>query len=138
MRREMRRFLLHSYTRTPRLITADTGTGDPTTDPGVDEWNQPVYSFGPPVSGIPCFYELREIPVITPQGLTTLNLPRLILAIGDPLKKGDHVSNIITSDKTVILVGPVAVEDVRPQDPNVGGPVLIEAVLREVQFLPSS
>lgn len=144
MRREMRRFLLHTYTRTPRIVIEDTGTGDPATDPGVNDWNQPVYDFGEPISGLPCFYEIREVPVITPQGLMTLNMPRLVLAFNDPLREGDHVSSIMTEPDprtgipTVLVAGPVIVESVRPQDPNLGGPVLIEATLREIQFLPSS
>lgn len=136
MRAEMRRFLLHSYTRERRLTLVDDGTGPD--NPGTDSWNQPRYTFAPPEMGIPCYYEIREVPVITPQGLTTLNLPRLILAIDDTLTEGDHVRNIITADGTTILRGPVVVETLQAQDPNMGGPVLLEATLREVQFEPSS
>lgn len=128
MRREMRRFLLHQYTRSARQPTADS----------LDSWGQQTYTFADPVAGLPCFYEIREIPVVTPEGVTTLNLPRLILAYDDPTQEGDIVSNIITGDNSVIFPGPAVIERIQLRDPNMGGGVFAECTLRLVQFIPTS
>lgn len=146
MRREVRRFLLHTYTRTSRLVVLNTPNA-----PGqaLDAWGQQTYQFvttelpGVDVDAqleflIPCFYALQEISFPTPDGLTTLNRPMLTLGFDDPLKVGDHVSNIQTADGTVLVVGPLLVESLQIRDPNIGGPVLIEAHLRDVQFVPTS
>lgn len=133
MRREVRRFLLHTYTRTSRLVTP-TGSAVGT----LDSWGQQSYQFGTPVTGIPCFYAVKEIPFPTAEGLTTLNIPVLTLGFDDPIMVGDHVSNIQTQDGTVLVVGPVVVESLQPRDPNMGGPILLEAHLRDVEFVPTS
>lgn len=127
MRRQTRKFLLHTYTRQTRL---------PADNP--DSWNLPGYQFSNTVSGIPCFYAVKEVPIVTPEGLTTLNLPVLTLGYDDTTQVGDLVTNILTTDGTVLLSGPVLVESLQPRDPNMGGPVLIEAHLRDVEFVPSS
>jgi hypothetical protein len=138
MRSEMRRFLLHSYTRISRITLPDAGTGPGANNAGVDEWNQPTVSFAPPVSGLPCFYEINRGPLVTPRGLLGMNVPRLFVSIDDTLKEGDHVTNVTTSDGSILLIGPVIVESIQRQDPNVGGPVIIEATLREAQIIQSS
>jgi hypothetical protein len=127
MRRETRRFLLHTYTREARL-GADS----------MNEWGQQTYNFATPVAGIPCFYAVSEVPVVTPQGLIRFNLPTMTLAFDDPVEVGDRVTNIITADGTVLVIGPVVIESLQPQDPNVGGPVLIQAKLREVNYVATT
>lgn len=144
MRREVRRFLQHTYTRTSRLPVTNASSA-----PVLDAWGQQTYQFivtqGPGLevdaqqeTGIPCFYTLQEVAFPTPDGLTTLNRPILTLGFDDPTQVGDHVSNIQTSDGAILVVGPVVVESLQLRDPNVGGPVLIEAHLRDVQFVPTS
>ncbi len=145
MRREVRRFLLHTYTKTSRIVTLNT-QAVPTA--ALDSWGQQTYTFGTPTTGtsvngtvvnnIPCFYAIKEIPFPTADGLTTLNIPILTLGFDDPIKVGDHVSNIQTADGTVLIAGPVLVESLQARDPNLGGPVLIEAHLRQVEFVPSN
>lgn len=139
MRREIRRFLLHTYTRTSRLVVpigSTTGT--------LDAWGQQTYQFGTSqLNGttdtfVPCFYAVKEVPIPTAEGLTTLNIPVLTLGFDDPIAVGDHVSNIQTADGTVLIVGPVVVESLQPRDPNMGGPILIEAHLRQAEFIPNS
>jgi hypothetical protein len=127
MRRETRRFLLHSYTRVARLSAG-----------ALDSWGQATYNFAGPVNNIPCFYAVKEVPIVTPEGLTTLNLPVLTLGFDDPAQVGDLVQNIQTTDGVLLVLGPVLIESLQPRDPNVGGPVLIEAHLREVEFVPTS
>ncbi len=140
MRQETARFLLHTYTRISRIPPAIT---DPPTPLSEDDWGLPVYALGKPgtpnvQNNIPCFYGIKETAVITPEGLITLNLPILTCAYTDIIKKGDRVSNIQTLDGTMLVAGPVLVESVERQDPNIGGPVLIECQLREIVTLPSS
>jgi hypothetical protein len=128
MRRQVRKFLMHSYTRESRTSVGST----------TDDWGQQSYTFGAKITGIPCFYAVREIPIPTPEGMTTLNLPILTCGFDDPIQVGDLVSNIQTADGSFILTGPVVVESLQPRDPNMGGPVLIEAHLRDVEFVPTS
>lgn len=127
MRREARRFLLHTYTREARL-SADA----------LDAWGQATYNFGLPINNIPCFYAVKEVPIVTPEGLTTLNLPVLTLGFDDPAQVGDLVSNIQTEDGVLLVAGPSVIESLQPRDPNVGGPVMIEAHIRDMQFVPTS
>jgi len=127
MRREARRFLLHTYSRTPRT-SADS----------LDSWGQAEYEFDKIINNIPCFYAVKEVPIPTTEGLTTLNLPMLTLGFDDPAQVGDVVSNIMTADGTILIAGPVIIESLQPRDPNMGGPILIEAHLRDMDYVPTS
>src|SRR6516162_9170914 len=112
IRRETRKFLLHQYTRTKRLPTLQQ-----------DDWGEASFNFGSPVAGIPCFYQVNEVAIARPDGLTTLNRPELTLGFDDPIQIGDLVSNIVTQDGLMLVVGPLLVESLQPGDPNQGGPV---------------
>lgn len=139
----MSRFLLHTYTRRIRTAITDTGTGDPATDPGVDDWNQPKYTWSAAEPGIPCFYEIKGRIVVTPQGLMTINQPRVIVASDDPLAEGDLVSNIRIRNINrtvgpVIFPGNYVVEDIWPQDPTENGSLFNEAYLRQPEIVPTT
>lgn len=140
MRREVARFLLHTYTRTSRIVVKNDVFHP---DVELDSWGQQTYAFGTKdipgtkVDGIACFYGVMEAPYPSTQGLTTLNRPVLTLNFDDPLVVGDHVSNIRTADGTLLLEGPVSVESLQPRDPNLGGPLLVQAILRDVQMIPN-
>lgn len=127
MRREMSRFLLHTYTRTPRL---SVGT--------IDSWGQPLMVAGTPVTDVPCFFEIRERFIIQPGGGMVVSEPILKVAFDDPLKEGDVISNVrtladpTTGLTTLILSGPVSTETVVAKDSNMGGPLFIEATLHEI------
>jgi hypothetical protein len=142
MRREMDRFLVHTYTRIPRAPPYVTAPPTPNSE---DDWGLPVTGFPvlPPdqqatMENLPCFYAEKEMAVVTPSGLTTLNIPILYIRFNDQLIEGDRVTDVMAADGTLLIPQPVLVEQVSPQDPNMGGPVFIEARLRRVETILSS
>lgn len=126
MRQEMRRFLVHQYTRIAREQVATE-----------DAWGQQTYEFAAPVFNVPCFYDIQEKAVITAKGVTTLETTVLYLAYDDSSLEGDMVQNITTADGIVLLQGPVVLEDVRLRDPAINGGLFIQATLREVEYVPN-
>jgi hypothetical protein len=134
---ETLRQFVHTYTRLSRTPVLSANP-----DADVDVWGQPTYTFPPPVPNLPCYYIQRSRPIIQPQGLMSANVPMLYVPFGDPLKRGDWVSNIQTvPDGTTgaivsIFLGPAEVEDVSPRAPNVDGWIFLQAQLRDVKMVP--
>lgn len=124
MRREVPRFLEHTYTRSQRNPVAG----------GFDSWGHQTFEFTNAVVGIPCFYNEKEIPFITPDGLTTLNRPEIIFLYMDPVLEGDIVTNILTLDGELLIPGPMVVEHLSKSDPNLGGAIFLTGTLRDVEF----
>ena len=144
MRLESSRQLVHTYSRTPRSTTVDTDTGDPATDPGIDDWGQPVRFTGPTVDNLPCFFQHDRSVQVTPEGLVQLDQPVLTVDSADQLQPGDVVTNVQTLPDTVnnipplvILIGPYVVESIAPQDPYYGATLFNQAVLRQLEIVPN-
>ncbi len=92
--------LPHLFTRTP--VTA--GTEDSEGNAG--------RTSGTPTSGLPCRYRAEETLRTDTGGRTTIYRPSLALPQDSPLAVGDIVSAVTTSEGTVLLAGPLAVESV--------------------------
>lgn len=130
MRREVERTFVHTYTRTPRLSTADN-PATPTADESQDAWGSPAVTFGSAQPGRPCKYRERSTPVVTPNGLVNVNVPVLLVPSSDQIAPGDQVSQVVDAYGTVFVAGPVEVEDVSPRGTIAGGPLHLEAQLRQ-------
>lgn len=143
MRLETRRFLQHLYTRIPSIPIFDTGTGNPATDPGVNDWNLPLYQNVIPIINLPCFFSYRVRTIVQPYGVTNVDEAVLVVEASDTLAEGDHVMNILTLPDPVtgqsvsILLGPLIVEKVTPQDPLYGTSLFNEATLRDMRVVPN-
>lgn len=144
MRQESARFLVHTYSRTPRATVADTGTGDPATDPAVDDWGQPIRVTQPTVSNISCFYQHDKSVVVVDSALVQLNQPVLTVASNDPIQPGDVVTNIATLPDPanripamLIEAGPFIVESLYQQDPYYGSTLFNQAILRKLDIIPN-
>jgi hypothetical protein len=91
----------------------------------------------------PCYYEILKRPLVLPTGLITQNLPVIIVPPDDPLQQGDFISDVQTAPDPVsgttvlLLMGPVEVENIFPQAPNVNGGIFNQATMREIAILPS-
>lgn len=120
-RAEFAQLMTHTYTRIPRLAGADDAWGDQSFTPGTAQANRP------------CRYFERSTVTVDPNGLTNLNVPTLMVPTSDVLGKGDQVSQIQTSDGTLLVGGPIEVEDISPVFPDAGGPIYRRALLRQVQ-----
>lgn len=108
--------LWHRYTLTPRTAGSDDGYGGTPTE-------------GTPVTGKPCRYEVQQIVQYQDGTRVLVETPTLAVAHDDPIKANDLVSNVLGSDATVLLAGPVTVEDVISEADL--GPVLQKrAILR--------
>lgn len=137
---ETKRYLQHLYTRIPIVPIIDPTNGQEV----LDDWGLPSYSQPTTYPNQPCqfYYKIRTI--VTPYGVTNLNVPTLVIAPEDPLAEGDQVSNIVTipdpdtGAQVVLLTGPMFVEKVYPQDPQYGTSIYNEASLRDMKVVPNS
>lgn len=135
MQQEALRQMVHTYTRQQRNAIMTPPTAD-------NDWGQPQYVYPPPADNQPCYYVQRSRAIVQPYGLMSKNVPTLFIPQGDPLDRGDYVSNIraapnpITGESLLLLDGPVEVEDTTPLASNVDGAILVQCSLRDVQIVP--
>jgi len=127
--------MVHVYTRHQRTPIVSGPSED-------NDWGQPQYTYPAPAVDQPCYYIQRSRAVVQPYGLMSKNVPTLYILQGDPLDRGDYVSNIrtlpdpVTGETLLLLDGPVEVEDTTPWASNVDGAILIQCSLRDVQIVP--
>lgn len=98
LRDDLSVFLVHTYTRTPRVESVTEE------DDGTKE-----LSNGTPVSGILCAYSPVALLRIESGGWTTINTPSLTVAHDDATVVGDIISNVRDAAGNVLLAGPLFV-----------------------------
>ena len=99
-RRRIQRFLRHTYTRLPVIDVLDSDQA-PLDEYGVDQYNQPVMTFGTPVPNQRCLYQDVGTLIRTDHGTLLISVPTLVVAWDDPLQPGDRVLDVKDSDGTL-------------------------------------
>jgi hypothetical protein len=90
-------FMVHTYSRTPRVAGAEDNHGNETEADGTA------------VTGVACKYRASDRVRVDIDGALVLRAPTLTVAHDDPLTDGDQVSNVQDSEGVVLLAGPVTV-----------------------------
>ena len=123
VRRIVRQFLVHRYTRVP------VGGGTE------DTWNDIEEVPGTPVLAQRCQYSVKDNYVKTDEGVVLIKAPTLTVLWNDPVGVGDLVKDVKTRQGVVLLAGPAVVETVDPVA-EMGEPVEKILTLRVVEVEP--
>lgn len=106
------------------VVSGEDATGYVTRTPGAT------------TTGLACHF--RDVSAMQPDagGLVVMEKPLLVVQGDGAAAEGDSVANVRTKDGTVLMAGPVLIENVLDAQPGVGGPMSKVLALRTEEELP--
>ena len=138
LRHQVDPVFVHTYTLTQLAPTPD----NPSTtgvDESTDAWGSQVEAAGTQTTNLPCLYMEESVVNVQPTGPVQINRAVLLVPSTDVASPGDYVSNVVTPadpahnvSQTILLVGPVRIEDTHAVAPMNGGVIYKDCILREV------
>lgn len=108
VRKRIAKLLRHTYTRVAHIDTLDSASPQ---SPSTDEYGEPIMTFAPPVTGIPCLLD-DSLGNLQRSSYGAIEISQFLMYVAhdDPLNDGDEIRDLADPREGLVYVKSAVVE----------------------------